>query len=180
MSPVISERSFEEAIECGLLQDGPDAGAGDATGVREAPPPYGTTPPGLPGGIWSAAGGYHRRRPEDHDRTLCLLPRDVLDFILATQPKEWKKLTEHHGTAVKEQFLRRLASEIERRGALDVLRNGIKDSGCRFKLAYFRPASGLNEETRRLHAATTPLRGSPGPLLHEEQPAFAGPAAGRE
>ncbi len=53
----------------------------------------------------------------------------------------------------KEQFLKRLAAEIERRGALDVLRNGIKDSGCKFRLAYFRPASGLNEETRRLHAA---------------------------
>jgi type I restriction enzyme R subunit len=53
---------------------------------------------------------------------------------------------------VKEQFLKRLAAEIERRGALDVLRNGIKDSGCKFQLAYFRPASGLNEETRRLHA----------------------------
>jgi type I restriction enzyme, R subunit len=38
-------------------------------------------------------------------------------------------------------------------GALDVLRSGIKDSGVKFQLAYFRPASGLNEETRRLHAA---------------------------
>ncbi len=34
-----------------------------------------------------------------------------------------------------------------------MLRNGVKDSGCKFRLAYFRPASGLNEETRRLHAA---------------------------
>ena len=50
-------------------------------------------------------------------------------------------------------MLKRLSAEIERRGALVVLRNGIKDSGCKFKLAYFRPASGLNEETRRLHAA---------------------------
>src|SRR5690606_23112675 len=32
-------------------------------------------------------------------------------------------------------------------------RNGIKDSGCKFRLAYFRPASGLNEETRRLYQA---------------------------
>ena len=57
--------------------------------------------------------------------------------------------------AVREQFLKRLAAEIERRGALDVLRNGIKDSGCKFQLAYFRPASGLNEETQRLHAANS-------------------------
>ena len=143
MSPEISERSFEEAIECGLLQYGPDACVGDATAVRETPPPYGETPP----------GGYRRRKPEDYDRALCLLPRDVVDFVLATQPREWKKLEQHHGAAVKEQFLKRLAAEIERRGALDVLRNGLKDSGCKFRLAYFRPASGLNEETRRLHAA---------------------------
>jgi type I restriction enzyme R subunit len=152
MSPEISERSFEEAIECGLLQYGPDlpaeasskAGArAAATAVRETPPPYGETPP----------GGYRKRRPEDYDRTLCLLPRDVVDFVLATQPKEWQKLAQHHGAAIKEQFLKRLAAEIERRGALDVLRQGIKDSGCKFRLAYFRPASGINEETRRLHAA---------------------------
>jgi type I restriction enzyme R subunit len=143
MSPVISERSLEEAIERTLLQHGPDAYAGETSTARETPPPYGDTPP----------GGYRKRKPEDYDRTLCLLPRDVVDFVLATQPKEWKKLEQHHGAAVKEEFLRRLAAEIERRGALDVLRNGLKDSGCKFRLAYFRPASGLNEETRRLHAA---------------------------
>ncbi len=143
MTPEISERAFEEAIECGLLQHGPDACEGDATAVRETPPPYGDTPP----------GGYRKRRPEDYDRGLCLLPRDVVDFVLATQPREWQKLAQHHGAAVKEQFLTRLTSEIEQRGALDVLRQGIKDSGCKCRLAYFRPASGLNEETRRLHAA---------------------------
>lgn len=143
MTPEISERSFEEAIECALLQHGPDACPGDSAAVREAPPPYGDTTP----------GGYRKRQPEDYDRTLCLLPRDAVDFVLATQPKEWKKLEQHHGAAVREQFLKRLAAEIERRGALDVLRNGLKDSGCKFRIAYFRPASGLNEETRRLHAA---------------------------
>src|SRR6266850_2501372 len=127
-----------------MLQAGPDACAGEANAVRETSPPYGDTP----------AGGYRKRKPEDYDRTLCLLPRDVIDFVLATQPKEWKKLEQHHGAAaVKELFLKRLAAEIEQRGALDVLRKGIKDSGCKFNLAYFRPASGLNEETRRLHAA---------------------------
>lgn len=35
MSPAISERSFEEAIECGLLQRGPDACAGPPSAVRE-------------------------------------------------------------------------------------------------------------------------------------------------
>lgn len=143
MSPEISEGAFEEAIECTLLQHGPDACAGDATTVRGSLPPYGESTP----------GGYRKRKPEDYDRTLCMLSRDVVDFVLATQPKEWKRLEQHHGTAVREQFLKRLASEIERLGALHVLRNGIKDSGCKFRLAYFRPASGLNEETRSLYMA---------------------------
>src|SRR5208337_4498605 len=120
MRPEISERAFEETIECGLLKYGPDACVGDGTTVREAAQPYGEMVP----------GGYRKRCPEDYERSLSLLPDDVVDFVLATQPKEWKKLEEHHGAAVKEQFLKRLASEIERRGALDVLRNGIKDSGC--------------------------------------------------
>jgi type I restriction enzyme, R subunit len=143
VSPEISERAFEESIECTLLQYGPDACAGDSTAWHETPEPYGQTPP----------GGYYRRRPEDYDRALCVISRDVIDFILATQPKEWDKLKQHHGADVEARFLNRLASEIERRGALDVLRSGIKDSGCGFRLAYFRPSSGLNEETRRLHAA---------------------------
>jgi type I restriction enzyme R subunit len=96
---------------------------------------------------------YHKRTAEQYDRSLCLLPQDVLDFVLATQPKEWNKLAQHHGSAVREQFLKRVAAEIERRGTLDVLRQGIKDSGCKFRLAYFQPASGLNEETQRLHGA---------------------------
>lgn len=143
MTVTVSERSFEEAIEFGLLAYGPDARATAGAGLGETPAHYGD----------GAPGGYRRRQAEDYDGRLCLLPRDSLDFVLATQPKEWARLKEHHGPAVEEQFLRRLASEIGRRGALDVLRQGIKDSGCKFRLAYFRPASGLNEETRRLHAA---------------------------
>jgi hypothetical protein len=80
MSPEISGRAFEEAIKCALLKYGPDLPA-------EGP---------------AQAGGYRRRRPEDYDRALCLLPRDAVDFVLATQLKEWRKLAQHHGAAVRE------------------------------------------------------------------------------
>ena len=142
MSPEIFEHSFEDAIECGLLRYGPDACPEGGAGLQEQPEPWGEMPP----------GGYCRRLTEEYDRALCLIPRDIADFVLATQPKEWRRLSEHYGAAVRERFVRRLASEIERRGALDVLRNGIRDSGVKFQLAYFHPASGLNEETQRLHA----------------------------
>jgi type I restriction enzyme, R subunit len=139
MTLEVSERSFEETIEYGLLRYGSNA-VGGAGGLHE---PSDDNRP----------GGYRKRKLEDYDRTLCLLPRDAIDFILATQPKDWNELADHYGPSVKEQFLKRVASEIERRGVLDVLRNGIKDSGIKFRLAYFRPASGLNEETQKLHAA---------------------------
>ena len=144
MTPDISERAFEDAIERALLRNGPDAYPDDPAGVQEPPPEYGDDP--LP-------GSFHKRHSSDYDRGLCLIPRDVLDFLLATQPKEWAKLQQHYGADVKPRFLGRLSREIARRGALDVLRKGVRDSGCTFRLAYFRPASGLNEELRRLHAA---------------------------
>ncbi len=145
MNPEISERAFEDAIEAALLRHGPDEIADVPPVVRETRVPY--------GGQGMQPGGYLKRRPQDYDRTLCLLPNDVLDFVLATQPKEWQKLSQHYGSQVKERFLKRVSSEIERRGALNVLRTGVKDMGCTFRLAYFRPASGLNEETRRLYMA---------------------------
>ena len=130
----ISERAFEDAIEAGLLQH-----AQGALGERQSS--YLDMKP----------GGYNKRNAEDYDSNMCLIPCDALDFVLATQPQEWERLTQHHRGQVKERFLKRLSSELRSRGALDVLRNGIKDMGCRFRLAYFRPASGLNEETRRLY-----------------------------
>ena len=134
MQVEVSERAFEDAIEACLLQNR-ERLIGEERGSYLDPTP----------------GGYRKRTSDDYDRALCLIPEDVLDFVLVTQPQEWRRLSQHHGVAVKEQFLKRLASEIARRGALDVLRNGIRDMGCRFHLAYFRPSSSLNEETQRLH-----------------------------
>ena len=134
MQVEVSEWAFEDTIEACLLQS-VEGLIGEERGFYLDPTP----------------GGYRKRTSEDYDRALCLIPEDVLDFVLVTQPLEWQRLSQHLGVAVEEQFLKRLASEIARRGALDVLRNGIRDMGCRFRLAYFRPSSGLNEETRRLH-----------------------------
>lgn len=145
MAPKIKEEAFEDAIEHALLRSGPDARPESAGGeLREDAAAYGSD---------AAPGGYLKRTCRDYDPDLCLLPGDVVDFVLATQPKEWKKLAAHHGEEVKARFMHRLAQEIQRRGTLDVLRRGLKDSGVRFQLAYFRPASGMNEETARLHGA---------------------------
>jgi type I restriction enzyme, R subunit len=70
------------------------------------------------------------------------------EFISKTQMKRWSKLLELHGgdqdTAMR-QFVLRVASEIDSRGVLDVLRQGIKDRGVLIDLAYFRPGHTLAE-----------------------------------
>src|SRR4030095_14294455 len=88
-----------------------------------------------------------------YDVDLCLIPDDVMDFIVATQPKMWQQFRRHHGDDAREKLLKRISHEVERRGVVEVLRGGVKESGCHFDLAYFQPASGLNPETQRLHAA---------------------------
>ena len=143
MTTDISERQFEETIESVLLREVSDSSTGHVDSAWANLEAHGKI----------LSGGYHKRLSEDYDQELCLLPRDVLDFVSATQPREWEKLTQHYGSTANEQFLSRLSSEIKLRGTLDVLRKGVKDVGCHFHLAYFRPASGLNEETRKLHAS---------------------------
>ena len=137
MSVEVSERSFEETIESELLAE--DAAATnriEAGGDSENP-----------------SGGYRKGFPENYDRSLCLMPRDTIDFLLSTQPNEWSRLKQHHGSDVDTRFLKQLSREIERRGVLDVLRKGVKDSGCSFALAFFLPSSGLNENLFRLSQA---------------------------
>ncbi|MEU8224754.1 type I restriction endonuclease [Kribbella sp. NPDC048915] len=53
----------------------------------------------------------------------------------------------NNNLAVAERDLARVvAKEIDQRGVLDVLRNGIKDRGVRIRLAYFRPAHTVADD----------------------------------
>ncbi len=144
MTPTTTEQAFEDAIECALLQGGPDSCPTYKARVHEPDSGYGPS---------FKPGGYHRRTSAEYNRERCLISRDVTDFIIASQPKSWKRLQQLRGTDYKECFLDHLAHQLRRRGIVDVLRNGIKDHGIRFHLAYFPPASGLNQEASRLHKA---------------------------
>ncbi len=95
--------------------------------------------------------GYEKRKPENYDKALCVDREVTLRFIKETQPKEWDLLAEHHGSFAEEKFFKRLNEEVKARGLLDVLRTGIKDNGSSFSLAYFRPVTSINEETRKLY-----------------------------
>lgn len=139
----VSEKNFEETITDCLLAGGQDAPAASGNAVQETA--------AFPGEYFM--GGYHLRHSADYDKKLCLIPQDVLDFILITQPREWEKLKKSYpqGGDVQAHFFERLKKEISQHGTLHVLRKGIKDLGCKFQLAYFPPASGLNPEVQKLY-----------------------------
>ncbi len=142
MNVKVKEYALESDIEGALLTGGPDAVEGDFL-AREYPAGYGSWLP----------GGYRQRADTDFDKQTLLLTRDLIDFVMTTQPKEWEKLTQHHGADVKTKFTKRVSSEIEKHGLIHVLRSGVKDSGCKFALAFYPPASGLNKETAKLYKA---------------------------
>ena len=95
--------------------------------------------------------GYCKQESENYDKGLCLIREELLQFIKATQPKEYKKLEKQYGSSLSEKFCYNIAKAIEKKGTLHVLRNVYKDRGTKFSLAYFKPSSGMNPEHLRLY-----------------------------
>jgi type I restriction enzyme, R subunit len=70
---------------------------------------------------------------------------EMFRFIGATQVKNWERLIELYGDqpTAQRQFAQRVADEIDGRGVLDVLRQGVRDRGVQIDLAYFKPGHTL-------------------------------------
>jgi type I restriction enzyme, R subunit len=71
---------------------------------------------------------------------------ELFAFLGATQNKAFEKLITAYGgdiATTQREFAKRVAAEIDKRGVLDVLRNGVKDRSITIQLAYFRPGHTL-------------------------------------
>ena len=98
-----------------------------------------------------ASGGYSEGDAVAYSPELGMFKAEVLQFLQTTQTQQWKRLAAIHGDDVSNRVLARLYKEMDLRGALDVIRNGFVDYGVRFKMAFFRPESGLNPDTLSLY-----------------------------
>ena len=98
------------------------------------------------------AGGYTKGNSAFFDAQRALFPSTLIAFLKDSQPAEWKRLTKLHGAAIEAKIVVLIAKELDQRGTLDVLRHGVTDSGVKLRLAYFKPASGLNPEAALLYA----------------------------
>jgi type I restriction enzyme R subunit len=97
--------------------------------------------------------GYIKASSETFDRQICIDPCTVLTFIQRTQPAEWDYLKNLQKDQVEQVLLKDLCKALDssHEGCLSVLRHGFKCFGKLFRVAYFKPASGLNPETIRLY-----------------------------
>jgi len=95
----------------------------------------------------------------DFNPTVALDTGELFTFIGATQIDAWYELVKRYGgdqPAAQAKFADRLASELDKRGTVDVLRHGVVDLGVTIKLAYFRPAHGLTPELVQRYRANRP------------------------
>lgn len=96
-------------------------------------------------------GSYQEGQGDKYSMELGFFKEDILVFLQATQTKKWNKLLSIHGSEVNNKVLQRIYKEMDLRGSLDVLRNGFVDYGVRFQMAFFKPASTLNQDASDLY-----------------------------
>jgi type I restriction enzyme R subunit len=100
----------------------------------------------------SDAGGYAKRAATTYDEVRALFPDDVTGFLKESQATKWGQLEALLGARTQSTVLDSLAKELDIKGTLHVLRHGFKCYGKTFRLAYFRPNSGMNAEAAEAYA----------------------------
>ena len=91
-------------------------------------------------------GGYVKGTMATYDKKRAIDMPVLIQFIEATQPKQWERYRNIYGEQAEHQLYKIFQNNVAQSGLIYVLRNGIKDRGIGLKFVYFEPASGLNEE----------------------------------
>jgi len=99
------------------------------------------------------ADGYAKLVSADFDRERAIFPQVALDFIRDTQAQTWAKLETLHGEETGERVLQALCKWMNTHGALTTLRHGFKCFGKTLRVAFFRPAHGLNPDLEARYQA---------------------------
>ncbi|MCB5286006.1 MAG: DEAD/DEAH box helicase family protein, partial [Candidatus Cloacimonetes bacterium] len=90
--------------------------------------------------------GYCKLASGAFDTERAIFSDEALIFIRETQSKIWEKLEALHGAETGERVLQALCKWLDTHGALTTLRHGFKCFGKTLRIAFFRPAHGLNPE----------------------------------
>ncbi len=96
--------------------------------------------------LTSETGGYKRGNQKTFDLEKAVDMDKLISFISVSQPKEWERQVKRDGAEADKKLYKCLQTNIDSEGLIYVLRHGIIDRGIKFKLAFFRPETALNED----------------------------------
>jgi type I restriction enzyme, R subunit len=99
------------------------------------------------------SSGFGRHTSKEFDRENAIFPNVALEFIQTTQPQIWDKLELLHGEKTGERIISALCKWMDTNGSLSTLRHGFKCYGKTLRIAFFKPAHGLNPELEARYAA---------------------------
>lgn len=91
---------------------------------------------------------YETGAAAHYDRARALYPPDLVAWVQATQPDAWERLVRNHGASAGDALASRIREQLDTRGTLDLLRNGVELLGLKapLKLAQFKPAFAINAD----------------------------------
>jgi type I restriction enzyme R subunit len=69
-------------------------------------------------------------------------------FLKQSQPDQWKQYERIYGEKSEESIARRFHNEVSNVGLIEVLRKGITDRGISFQVAYYRPETSFNLDSK--------------------------------
>ena len=98
-----------------------------------------------------AAGGWSVGDKTLWDKEAAIFPEYVLGFIKKTQPQLWTQMEQLHGAELPGLLIKALLKERINKGTMHIIRHEFKFYGKAFKLAYFKPAHGMNPEALALY-----------------------------
>ena len=93
--------------------------------------------------------GWSCGNPHDYDRNFCVDRVQLAAFLNATQPDAAESLALDADGPARRKFLARLQGEISKRGAIDVLRHGVKHGAHHLDLFYGTPSAGNPQARER-------------------------------
>ena len=96
--------------------------------------------------LLSEEGGHIKGSMANYDKSKAIDLLLLKNFIINTQPKTWERFCNLYGANADKQLYKRFDEEVQAKGLIHVLRNGVKDRGIELRFCYFAPASGNNPE----------------------------------
>lgn len=99
--------------------------------------------------------GYRLRESKVYNNSNCLDEELLFQFLEATQSKALNKLKNYHKDLYKQKIIKRLNDQIQSKGVIEVLRNGIVDgfTDTKLRLFYDKPVSNYNADANTLYIA---------------------------